>query len=283
MESGSSKEAAVFLWYRGWNICPEIGWLEVLVLWCSQDTGKRMLNVFQWLTLGSVWHYGHPLKRAQHNQQCLTGRFLLESVHRGPSWDFCTSGDQRWHNLCLCWVLRRLYYLAERCQLWNVRVRFSYGGETFCLLVYPWGFRKIEMGNIRPTEPLSNSECAGFQMIPTIHLVICPCSKYLAKTQVVSHFWVISPDQQNPVHLHWDQNLLFDSHIKQRLLLSLKCKYYTKNPKLDMTYCTRGTDCRLCHLCHFDVKTCSSVWSSRWTRYSPLSFIMTFIQQFINA
>lgn len=216
-----------------------------------------------WHLLGSMWHYRHLLKRAQHNQKCLTGRFLLESVHRESSFDFCTSGDQRWHNLCLCWILLcRLYYLAERCHLWNVRVRFLYRGETFCLLVSLW-----ELCNIRPMEPLNNSECIAFQMFPTIHLVICPCSKYLAKNQVMSHFWLISPDQQNPLHLEWDQNLLFYLHIKQRLLLSLKCKYYTKNlkSKLDTTYCTRGTDCRLCHLCHFDVKTCSSVWSSRWT------------------
>lgn len=46
-----------------------------------------------------------------------------------------------------------------------------------------------------------------FQMIPTIHLVICPCSKHPAKKQVMSHFWLISLGQQNPLHLEWDQNI----------------------------------------------------------------------------
>lgn len=56
-----------------------------------------MLNVLSvWHLFGSVWHYRHPLKRAQHNPECLTGRFLWGSVHRESSFDFCISGDHRW-------------------------------------------------------------------------------------------------------------------------------------------------------------------------------------------
>lgn len=89
-----------------------------------------------------------------------------------------------------------------------------------------------------------------FQMILIIHLVICPCSKYFAKKQVMIHFWLIATDQQTLCTLDEIKVFPFDLCIKQRLMLGLKA-IIQKVQRVDIVYWK----------CQLGMKSFSYAWS----------------------